>query len=190
MPTHLILSSDTHGLSRRVLAASLLGSALWFTGCASTVKLDEPKAQSAASTSPEMPPSPSLPAATAVAPVVAPPAKAALTPADLPRVIYFDYDSFVVKDEFRPAIEGYAKWLNVTKGKRMTVEGHTDDRGGREYNLALGQKRAEATVKSLTLLGVSGDVLEAVSFGEERPAVEGSSEEAWAKNRRAEFKVR
>jgi peptidoglycan-associated lipoprotein len=72
----------------------------------------------------------------------------------------------------------------------MVVEGHTDERGGREYNLALGQKRAEAVVRSLTLLGVGGQQLEAVSFGEERPAVQGSDEAAWARNRRAELKDR
>ncbi|WP_290639516.1 peptidoglycan-associated lipoprotein Pal [Aquabacterium sp.] len=109
---------------------------------------------------------------------------------DLPRVIYFDFDSNVVKEEFRSAIEGHAKRLVAAKNKKIVVEGHTDERGGREYNLALGQRRAEAVQKSLTLLGVSGDQVEAVSFGEERPAAQGSSEEAWAKNRRAEIKDR
>ena len=72
----------------------------------------------------------------------------------------------------------------------MVIEGHTDERGGREYNLALGQKRAEAVAKSLVLLGVTDSQLEAVSFGKERPAVEGHDETAWAKNRRAELKDR
>jgi peptidoglycan-associated lipoprotein len=72
----------------------------------------------------------------------------------------------------------------------MLIEGHTDERGGREYNLALGQKRAEAVAKSLTLLGVGDGQVEAVSFGKERPAVQGSDEAAWAKNRRAELKDR
>ena len=72
----------------------------------------------------------------------------------------------------------------------MVVEGHTDERGGREYNLALGQKRAEAVAKSLTLLGVPESRIEAVSFGEERPAVAGSDESAWSRNRRAELKDR
>jgi peptidoglycan-associated lipoprotein len=69
----------------------------------------------------------------------------------------------------------------------MTVEGHTDERGGREYNLALGQKRAEAVAKSLVLLGAGENQLEAVSFGKERPVALGSDEESWAKNRRAEL---
>jgi peptidoglycan-associated lipoprotein len=73
---------------------------------------------------------------------------------------------------------------------KMAVEGHTDDRGSSEYNLALGQRRAEAVARSLTLLGVDATQLEAVSFGTERPAVQGENEEAWAKNRRAELASR
>jgi peptidoglycan-associated lipoprotein len=110
--------------------------------------------------------------------------------AALGRVVYFDFDSFVVKDEFRSLIDAHAKALAAQRGKRLLIEGHTDERGGREYNLALGQKRAEAVAKSLQLLGVPESQVEAVSFGKERPAVEGSDEEAWAKNRRAELKDR
>ena len=106
------------------------------------------------------------------------------------RVVYFDYDSFVVKDEFRGLVERHAKVLAANRGKRLVIEGHTDDRGGREYNLALGQKRAEAVAKSLALLGATDAQIEAVSFGKERPAVEGQDEEAWARNRRAELKDR
>jgi peptidoglycan-associated lipoprotein len=104
------------------------------------------------------------------------------------RVVYFDFDSFVIKDEYRPMLEAHAKVLSSNRGKRMTLEGHTDERGGREYNLALGQKRADAVLKSLVLLGVQETQLEAVSFGEEKPAVQGSDEAAWAKNRRVELK--
>ncbi len=108
----------------------------------------------------------------------------------LPRVVYFDYDSYIVKDEFRPVIELNAKLLSADRKRQMAVEGHTDERGSSEYNLALGQRRAEAVVKSLTLLGVQNSQLEPVSFGKERPAVQGSGEEAWAKNRRAELASR
>jgi peptidoglycan-associated lipoprotein len=107
-----------------------------------------------------------------------------------PRIVYFDFDSFVIKDEFRPLIESQAKRLAAARTQRVTIEGHTDERGGREYNLALGQKRAEAVQRSLALLGVSDGQLESVSFGKERPAVQGSDEAAWAKNRRAEIKDR
>jgi peptidoglycan-associated lipoprotein len=106
------------------------------------------------------------------------------------RVVYFDYDSFLVKDEYRTMLEAHAKALGASRAKRMTIEGHTDERGGREYNLALGQKRAEAVLKSMVLLGAADSQLEAVSFGKERPAVQGSDEAAWAKNRRAELKDR
>ena len=106
---------------------------------------------------------------------------------NLPRVIYFDFDSYVVKDEFRPTIEAYAKTLASDRKKKLAVEGHTDERGGREYNLALGQKRAEAVAKSMELLGAQDAQIESVSYGKERPAVQGSDEAAWAKNRRAEL---
>ncbi len=104
------------------------------------------------------------------------------------RVVYFDFDSYVVKDEYRPMLEAHAKVLSANRSKRMALEGHTDERGGREYNLALGQKRAEAVLKSMVLLGVLDSQLEAVSFGKERPAQLGSDEAAWAKNRRVELK--
>jgi peptidoglycan-associated lipoprotein len=106
---------------------------------------------------------------------------------NLPRIVYFDFDSYIVKDDYRPVIEVNAKVLSADRKRHMAVEGHTDDRGSSEYNLALGQRRAEAVVKSLTLLGADQTQLEAVSFGKERPAVQGEDEAAWAKNRRAEL---
>jgi peptidoglycan-associated lipoprotein len=106
------------------------------------------------------------------------------------RTVYFDYDSYLVKDEYRPIVERFAKALAADRKKRVQVEGHTDERGGREYNLALGQKRAEAVAKSLALLGATDAQVEAVSFGKERPAAQGSDEAAWAKNRRAELNYR
>lgn len=106
------------------------------------------------------------------------------------RVVYFDFDSYVIKDDFKPLVDGFAKVLVAQKGKKLVIEGHADERGGREYNLALGQKRAAAVLKSLTLLGATDAQLEAVSFGEERPAATGHDESAWSKNRRAELKER
>jgi peptidoglycan-associated lipoprotein len=104
------------------------------------------------------------------------------------RVVYFDFDSFAVRNDAKPVVEAHAKVLVADRSRRMVIEGHTDDLGGREYNLALGQKRALAVLNSLTLLGVAPNQLEAVSYGKERPAVEGTSDEARAKNRRAEIK--
>jgi peptidoglycan-associated lipoprotein len=111
-------------------------------------------------------------------------------PANTTKVIYFDFDSYVVKPEFQGAIEAHAKYLTANKARKMAIEGHTDERGGREYNLALGQKRAEAVRRALGLLGVADAQVEAVSFGKEKPAVAGSDEEAMAKNRRAELNYR
>jgi len=106
------------------------------------------------------------------------------------RIIYFDFDSYVIKDEYRPLVERQAKALVADRKKHVQLEGHTDERGGREYNLALGQKRAESVAKALTLLGATDAQLEAVSFGKERPAVQGSDEATWAKNRRVELNPR
>ncbi len=113
---------------------------------------------------------------------------AALLAAPSQRVVYFDFDSFAIRDEFKPLIEGHARALAGSRGKKVVIEGHTDERGGREYNLALGQKRAEAVLRSMTLLGASDTQLEAVSYGKERPAATGNDEAAWAKNRRAELR--
>jgi peptidoglycan-associated lipoprotein len=110
--------------------------------------------------------------------------------AGLARVVYFDFDSNVIKDEFRGVVEGNAKRLSADGARKVVIEGNTDERGGREYNLALGQRRAESVQKALVLLGANANQLEAVSFGKERPAVQGSNEEAWSKNRRAEIKDR
>lgn len=110
--------------------------------------------------------------------------------ASLPRVLYFDFDSFLLRAEDKPALEGHAKALTAQRTKKMSLEGHADERGGREYNLALGQKRAEAVARALELLGVNAGQVEAVSFGEERPADSSGGEAAWAKNRRVELKDR
>lgn len=110
--------------------------------------------------------------------------------ANTPKVIYFDFDSFVIQDQYRSIIEVYAKVLSSDKSKRLVIEGHTDERGGREYNLALGQKRAEAVANAIVLLGATPSQIESVSFGKERPAVAGSDEASMAKNRRAELKLR
>jgi peptidoglycan-associated lipoprotein len=111
-------------------------------------------------------------------------------PAGVARVIFFDYDSFSIRPEFQSAIESHARFLTADKARRIAIEGHTDERGGREYNLALGQKRSEAVRRALALLGVSENQIEAVSLGEEKPAQTGSSEEAFSRNRRAEVNYR
>ncbi|MFZ4479682.1 MAG: peptidoglycan-associated lipoprotein Pal [Rhodoferax sp.] len=107
-----------------------------------------------------------------------------------PRIVYFDLDSFVIKPEFQSIIEAQARFIKADKGRKAVIEGHTDERGGREYNLALGQKRAEAVRSALALLGVGDAQLEAVSYGKEKPAAAGNDEAAMAKNRRAEIGYR
>lgn len=103
------------------------------------------------------------------------------------RSVYFDFDSYVVKDEFKPLVEAHAKYLVANKGRKILIQGNTDERGGREYNLALGQKRAEAVRKAMALLSVPEAQVEAVSLGEEKPKAMGSDEASWAENRRADI---
>ena len=127
--------------------------------------------------------------ASTVAPVtIDPTAGTAQGPVGVERIVYFDYDSYTVKPEFQSLIDGHARFLKANPQRRISIEGHTDERGGREYNLALGQKRSEAVRRALTLLGVNDNQIEAVSFGKEKPAVTGSGEEVWAQNRRAEIR--
>jgi peptidoglycan-associated lipoprotein len=106
------------------------------------------------------------------------------------RTVYFDLDSFAIRPEFQSVIESHAKFIKADKSKKVGIEGHTDERGGREYNLALGQKRADAVRRAMALLGVAESQMEAVSFGKEKPAVLGSTEAAMDKNRRAEISYR
>ncbi|BCO28189.1 hypothetical protein MIZ03_3087 [Rhodoferax lithotrophicus] len=105
-----------------------------------------------------------------------------------PRVVYFDYDSYVIKMEFQSLIAANARLAKAQPMRKLAIEGHTDESGGREYNLALGQKRADAVRDALAILGVPQTQMESVSFGKEKPAVTGTDEAAFAKNRRAEIR--
>ncbi len=161
----------------------LLASAtLVLAACSSGVKLEEPKA----------PPVVERQAATSDPRAVAK-VDATVDPLNDPnnplskRSIYFDYDSYVVKDEFAPTVQVHGRYLNSNKAKKVVIQGNTDERGGSEYNLALGQKRAEAVRKQLALLGVAEGQLEAVSLGKEKPRALGHDEAAWAENRRADL---
>jgi peptidoglycan-associated lipoprotein len=111
-------------------------------------------------------------------------------PSALERVVYFDFDSFEIRPEFASVLEANARYLAADNSRRLALEGHTDERGGREYNLALGQKRAEAVRRAMGLLGVRDNQMEAVSFGEEKPSLGGFDEAAFAKNRRVELTYR
>lgn len=100
------------------------------------------------------------------------------------RQVYFDFDAFVVKEEFKNLVTAHAKYLAGNKGSKMTVQGNADERGTHEYNLALGQKRADAVKKMMVLLGAGEAQIETVSFGKEKPRNPGHDEAAWAENRR------
>jgi peptidoglycan-associated lipoprotein len=100
------------------------------------------------------------------------------------RSVYFDFDSYVVRDEFKPLVEAHAKYLQSNRNARMTIQGNADERGSHEYNLALGQRRADAVKRMMTLIGASDGQVETVSFGKEKPRNQGHDEVAWAENRR------
>ena len=183
---------------KRVLFSRLsaLMLSLTLVACGSNVKLNDAPVEDRAGANVGQNAAVSAPAAPqaagqAVAPVQIRSADTAgVGPAGVARVIYFDYDSFSIRPEFQNAIESHARFLTADKAKKIVIEGHTDERGGREYNLALGQKRSEAVRRALALLGVSESQIEAVSMGKEKPAQTGSSEEAFSRNRRAEVNYR
>ena len=156
----------------------------------------------ACSTAPKAPPAPAP--APAPAPVAAAPAPAPMPAhvddaqalaarlrqqmADLgSKSVFFDFDSFVVKSDYDGTLHAQADFLKANPRAKLTVQGNTDERGGSEYNLALGQKRAEAVRKQLGVLGVSGDRVEATSFGKEKPRASCHEESCWSQNRRDDF---
>lgn len=103
------------------------------------------------------------------------------------RTVYFDYDESVILDQDRAILDAHAQYLSQNPGAAVTLEGHTDERGTREYNLALGERRAVSARQFMSLLGAAGQQLRTVSYGEEQPAARGHNEEAWAQNRRVEI---
>ncbi|MBI5719376.1 MAG: OmpA family protein [Burkholderiales bacterium] len=102
--------------------------------------------------------------------------------------IFFAFDEYVIASEYLPTIEKLGRYLSAAPAAVLRVEGHADERGSHEYNLALGQKRAEAVVRALRTYGVRDNQVEAVSFGEERPRAEGHEEASWSQNRRADLR--
>ena len=103
------------------------------------------------------------------------------------RSIFFDYDSNLVKDEYKPVVAAHARHLQQNRAAKMRVEGNADERGSREYNLALGQRRADAVRQMMQLLGVQADQVETVSFGEEKPRCTQQEESCWWQNRRGDI---
>lgn len=111
----------------------------------------------------------------------------ASAPAGVARLVYFDFDSSEIRPEFVSVIAAHAKALSANASIRVRLEGHTDERGSPEYNIGLGERRAQAVRRALMLQGVAEGQIATVSYGEERPAVPGQTEEAWAKDRRVEI---
>ncbi|MCY1243733.1 Outer membrane protein P6 [compost metagenome] len=103
------------------------------------------------------------------------------------RSVYFDFDSYTVKSDYQGMLTEHAKYLGANKGRKILIQGNTDERGTSEYNLALGQKRAEAVRRSLGSMGVPDGQMEAVSLGKEKPKATGHDEASWAENRRADI---
>ena len=188
-------------MTRHPLAAvAALATALARAACSSAVKLDAPApiesrggaagAGAAGAAGAGAAGGAPIGSERPIAQVTVDPAKDPLNDPNSPlarRSIYFDFDSFTIKDEFRPVVEAHAKFLVANKARRVVVQGNTDERGSREYNLALGQKRSEAVRRALISLGVADAQIEAVSFGEEKPKATGTDEAAFAENRRADL---
>lgn len=104
------------------------------------------------------------------------------------RSVYFDVDEYTVRGQFLSTADAHAKYLSANRGQKIRIEGNADENGSREYNLALGQKRAHAVRKVMTMFGVQENQIEAVSFGEEKPKITGHNETSWAENRRADIR--
>jgi peptidoglycan-associated lipoprotein len=177
-------------MTTQFLASALMLALL--AGCASGVKLDdvpvEDKSATSSGVSTQGIGSNPSGAQTGVASVVVDKLAPGKGPASISHEVFFDYDSYVVRADARPVIESHARFLLTNKQRKVNLEGHTDERGGREYNLALGQKRAEAVRQALSLLGVPEPQLEAISYGKEKPTTQGASEPELAKNRRVEIR--
>ena len=164
--------------------ASIIATAALLAACKSPVKVAEPTVTER---------TPDAPVATDTSRDVRPVETATVDPLNDPkgvlanRSVYFDFDSYVVRADGKPVVENHSAYLNKNKSRSILIQGNTDERGGSEYNLALGQKRAEAVRKSMAALGVPESQIEAVSLGKEKPKATGSNEEAWAQNRRADI---
>ncbi len=103
------------------------------------------------------------------------------------RSVYYDYDSAVVKDEFKPMVSAHARYLSQNRPVKLVIQGNTDERGSREYNIALGQRRADSVKQMMLLLGAQEAQIESVSFGEEKPRATGKDEAAFSENRRSDI---
>jgi peptidoglycan-associated lipoprotein len=162
-----------------------------FAGCASETK--EQKGAAVEEGKPSIAPvTPPPPAKEPVVTPVAPP-KVVGNPLTDPgsilskRSVYYDYDSAIIKDEFKPLVTAHARYLTQNRSAKITIQGNTDERGSREYNIALGQRRADSVKQMMILLGVQEGQVESVSFGEEKPRATGKDEASFSENRRSDI---
>ena len=175
----------------KLFSAMVITVMVLLAGCASKVKLNEVPVEDKSSSSVNVDPSLNAKAGNGVTNVQAQSLSGMNAgPVGVDKIVYFDYDSYTIRPEAQPAIAAHAKFLAANKSLKVSLEGHTDERGGREYNLALGQKRAEAVVRALKVYGVNDKQVEAVSFGKEKPADPAQTEAAFKENRRADFVYR
>ena len=177
---------------KRYFMLAAMALSLVLAGCGSDVKLDQPAEGSSTAAGAGAGGAQGQGAGQSSVTQVQADASAAdkAGPVGVAKVIYFDYDSYTVKPDYQSVVDQHARFLQSRPNARLVLEGNTDQRGSREYNLALGQKRAEAVRRSLGLLGVPDSQVEAVSFGKEKPAAQGTTEDARAQNRRAELSYR
>ncbi len=169
------------------IAIAVAATAL-IAGCSSPVKLEDKNANNGAAYGAGGPTSSGM--GGGVTSVTTDPMATKQGPVGVARIVYFDFDSYTIKPEFQQLLDAHARFLKADPSRRVALEGHTDERGGHEYNLALGQKRSEAVRRALSLLGVPDSQMEAVSFGMEKPADPGHDESAWSQNRRVEITYR
>ena len=168
--------------------ASILAVTSFLAACTSTpIAPETPPALAVTPTAPAAAAKPAAPAVSAVTPVTVAPYLDPQNPISRDRSVYFDFDQFTVNADGTRTVELHGKYLSTSPSLKIRIEGNTDDLGGKEYNLALGQKRAEAVAKSLKVFGVTDGQMEAVSFGEEKPKATGADETARAQNRRADI---
>lgn len=160
--------------------ATIVSCAILLTACGTTTKLSDQASPAA---------TPAKPDSRTVAAVAASNADPLNDPKGIlaKRSVYFDFDSYLIKPEFKSLVEAHAKYLTSNKTRKIIIQGNTDARGGSEYNLALGQKRAEAVRQALKSLGEPDSQMEAISFGKEKPKASGSDEASWTENRRADI---
>lgn len=175
---------------KKILAVLFLAGAL--TGCSSTPPLEQEGAK-VEDRVPSAPPA-EKPADSGVSSKPLGTSTVAADPLKDPsnilykRSVYFDLDSNIIKDEYKPIVSAHAKYLSQNRGKQVRIEGNADERGSSEYNLALGQRRADAVKQMMQLLGAPVSQIETISFGKEKPKAAGHDESAWAENRRADIK--